>query len=1043
MKPTHIVIHHSATAADMSVEEIRRAHLDRGFDDIGYHYLVLADGSVAKGRPEGVPGAHARGINQHSIGVCCVGHFQDTPITRGQFEALISLVVDLASRYRIQVEDILGHCDVTAISPDATPTECPGARLYECLPLLRTRVAICTKPEFGGSSLECVPIGDGLLRVRGLLKGRHYQHSRERMRQPPELVRLSLMKGDTSEVAWVGRGTLYPDPAEGGGDFYTVHLPQEFLEPGGYHLQVSFDEDRAVDADRLPVPLLHFSMTLPLTERLSCGVPPMRATLEAQRLQDTGPYIIRVKGTVTNTGTEVWRNDDDQCPFRVGAMVVSAEKRGPPLLELRYDLPFAEIAPGREIPFSFTFDTDELPLGAYFVHVDVVQERRFWFAELGGVGDSIRFEVTEHREAPGDDYQHLLNPPDSWAASPDKAHILYVAPTLPLFDRATGGRRLIDIFKILREMGVQITYLYEQLGAFTEPEKYIRKLDELGIVHSPDPIGFLSDRANRRDYNLCVLGWYYVGAAVMPAVRELLPGVRVAIDSNDIHWEREARSQRAGLASKPDELIDLEKQREKRVYAQSDEVWVVSDDEVSILAHDLPSAKYRVVGIPSPKTEEFVPKLTGNNVLFVGGFSHLPNESAALWASEIVEAFNAQSGNEAVLDVVGSSPPRSVLDLAALPHVKVSGFVPSLDQCHRDAKVFLAPLKFGGGVKGKVTDAICRGVPVITNALGNEGLRLKHGEEILLGETTEEFVRLLSDVYSGRVDLELMRRRAFERLQQMCGEEAIRAQLLSSFVAPHVVIGVVTYNQCDLLRACLKSILDKTTYPNFTISVVSNACTDGTVEMLREFAQWYPRTLDVYNSDVNNFFVRPCNQIISQYPESDILLMNNDVEVLHPGWLTNLVDAAYSARNVCGSGGLIFDSEGVVSEAGAEIYASGMGRNLYRGSRVVAGAAQTIRSVGFVSGCLMYMRRDAITTIGPLDDDYHPMYFEDVAWHYTAHQTGLKTIYTPWARIVHKEGSTAGKDVSSGMKRYQEINRKKFLEKFSGIDFERFNYSDR
>jgi GT2 family glycosyltransferase len=167
--------------------------------------------------------------------------------------------------------------------------------------------------------------------------------------------------------------------------------------------------------------------------------------------------------------------------------------------------------------------------------------------------------------------------------------------------------------------------------------------------------------------------------------------------------------------------------------------------------------------------------------------------------------------------------------------------------------------------------------------------------------------------------------------------------------------------------------------------------------------------------------------------------MNNDVEVTHPGWLTNLVDAAYSATHVCGSGGLIFDANGAVSEAGAEIYATGLGKNLYRGASEVSGAANAIRSVGFVSGCLMYMRRDAIEKIGALDDDYHPMYFEDVAWHYSAHIAGLKTIYTPWSRVIHKEGSTAGQNLNSGMKRFQEINRKKFLDKFAGVDVERFN----
>jgi GT2 family glycosyltransferase len=85
----------------------------------------------------------------------------------------------------------------------------------------------------------------------------------------------------------------------------------------------------------------------------------------------------------------------------------------------------------------------------------------------------------------------------------------------------------------------------------------------------------------------------------------------------------------------------------------------------------------------------------------------------------------------------------------------------------------------------------------------------------------------------------------------------------------------------------------------------------------------------------------------------------------------------------------------------------------------------------------MYMRRDVIKKIGALDDDFHPMYYEDAAWHYKAHKVGLKTIYTPWCVTVHKEGSTAGTDLSKGMKRYQEINRAKFLTKFSQDELER------
>lgn len=70
-----IVIHCSATRANRSytVDDCRRDHRDRGFADIGYHYYITRDGKVHAGRPLCQVGAHARGFNQHSIGICYEG----------------------------------------------------------------------------------------------------------------------------------------------------------------------------------------------------------------------------------------------------------------------------------------------------------------------------------------------------------------------------------------------------------------------------------------------------------------------------------------------------------------------------------------------------------------------------------------------------------------------------------------------------------------------------------------------------------------------------------------------------------------------------------------------------------------------------------------------------------------------------------------------------------------------------------------------------------------------------------------------------------
>lgn len=70
-----IIVHCSATpeGRHTTVEEIRQWHLQRGWKDIGYHYVIYLDGTIHKGRPESVVGAHCSGYNKNSIGVCYIG----------------------------------------------------------------------------------------------------------------------------------------------------------------------------------------------------------------------------------------------------------------------------------------------------------------------------------------------------------------------------------------------------------------------------------------------------------------------------------------------------------------------------------------------------------------------------------------------------------------------------------------------------------------------------------------------------------------------------------------------------------------------------------------------------------------------------------------------------------------------------------------------------------------------------------------------------------------------------------------------------------
>lgn len=116
-----IIIHHTKIEA-MTVTSIHDHHLRNGWAGIGYHKVVLPDGTVADGRPEATVGAHARGVNRRSVGVTVVGDFDERQPSADQLAALVTLVADLAAKYRLGPDAVVGHRDVF------DDTTCPGRR---------------------------------------------------------------------------------------------------------------------------------------------------------------------------------------------------------------------------------------------------------------------------------------------------------------------------------------------------------------------------------------------------------------------------------------------------------------------------------------------------------------------------------------------------------------------------------------------------------------------------------------------------------------------------------------------------------------------------------------------------------------------------------------------------------------------------------------------------------------------------------------------------------------------------------------------------
>ena len=102
-----LIVHCSATpeGKDFTVSDIKKWHLQRGFSDIGYHYVIYRDGSINKGRDESISGAHCTGHNTISIGICYIGGVasdgktpKDTR-TDAQKKSLIKFLKELKAKY--------------------------------------------------------------------------------------------------------------------------------------------------------------------------------------------------------------------------------------------------------------------------------------------------------------------------------------------------------------------------------------------------------------------------------------------------------------------------------------------------------------------------------------------------------------------------------------------------------------------------------------------------------------------------------------------------------------------------------------------------------------------------------------------------------------------------------------------------------------------------------------------------------------------------------------------------------------------------------
>lgn len=217
---------------------------------------------------------------------------------------------------------------------------------------------------------------------------------------------------------------------------------------------------------------------------------------------------------------------------------------------------------------------------------------------------------------------------------------------------------------------------------------------------------------------------------------------------------------------------------------------------------------------------------------------------------------------------------------------------------------------------------------------------------------------------------------------------------------PRVSILIPTRDRVDLLRRCVESITGRSTYSNYELVVVDNGSTDAeTLAYLAAFPGRVVRYPHLFN------YPRMMNLAAAEATGDLLLFLNNDTEVVTPGWLEALVEHGQRDEVGAVSARLLYPDGQPQHEGTIVGYKGAIAGNVdHRG---YGGMGEIVRNCSAVTGACMLVRPSVYWEVGGHDERLRVAY-NDVDLCLRIRQAGYQIVYTPHAELLHVEGGTRG-----------------------------------
>lgn len=229
---------------------------------------------------------------------------------------------------------------------------------------------------------------------------------------------------------------------------------------------------------------------------------------------------------------------------------------------------------------------------------------------------------------------------------------------------------------------------------------------------------------------------------------------------------------------------------------------------------------------------------------------------------------------------------------------------------------------------------------------------------------------------------------------------------------PLVSLIIPTRNGLALLRQCVDSILARTSYGNYEIIIIDNGSDES--DVLDYFELFKNSDLIRVIRDDREFNYSALNNMAVAHAKGEIVgLINNDIEVISPGWLSEMVSLAIQP-GVGAVGAKLWYPDKTIQHAGVVLGVGGVASHAHKGNSEgdhgYFGRAHLIQSFSAVTAACLLIKKDRYLAVNGLDEENLKVAFNDVDFCLRLREAGYRNVWTPYAELFHHESATRGTD---------------------------------